>query len=278
MEIIVIIIIAVIVIVLATKKSKNKEEQTTSTGVDIKIKMSGRTVSETSEEYEKANSLIKEASALRKENIEVAITKIKEALNICPDYYGGYNKLAKYQIAANDIEDAKKIISGQLKKFKKDSFKHSDATGRAEWISINFYCYKDPDNIIKSNLYDMYFDILINSLNGETKQITCSINDFIKQNFNRKFTKAISGKVNSTKIIKGFEDWLISNKQYFTQMSSIYNRIDFYKKMEKDAMEGINTDGDYEHRVLLKNKNFCEAFEQIKESRFESFLTEAFNL
>jgi tetratricopeptide (TPR) repeat protein len=93
---------------------------------------------EQSEEYNKANELIKKASAYKNDDIKKAIELIQEAINIYP-YEEYYFKLANYKYDAGLINDSYGILNTLLTKYTNDSFINMKNANRSKKVvKVNF--------------------------------------------------------------------------------------------------------------------------------------------
>ncbi|MCZ2278330.1 MAG: hypothetical protein LC117_10420 [Bacteroidia bacterium] len=222
-----------------------------------------------SEEYLKANELIKQSTSLKKTDILKAIELIKEAIKIYPSDESLF-KLANYHFDAGKVQDSYDLLNGQLQKYSFSGFANMKNMNRYKVYEkiavINFKDKKYKDYITNSSM--QFFNWLVGlALQGRKEEV---IGLITRQPFEMYFVE--------TKMDKSFKELNIADKQkeFYTKLQSLFSNLkpnllelcNIYEQTNfrsHGIMRIGESTGDYEDKILNKNPNFVNTYNSLDE-------------
>ena len=236
-------------------------------------------VFEQSEEYNKANELIKKASECKNSNINKSIELIQDAINIYP-YDEYYYKLANYKFDAGQINDSYEILNILLKKYSYDSFFNMKNINRSKiyekFAILNFKDKKHKDYIKNSSMH-LFNTIVGMAIQGRKSEVLEIINtkpfkeNFVITKINKAFIGLNSG-ANENKFYSILYSYFTKNKTKFIELCKIYDSIS-----KTDDFKFDESVGEHEDRMLSKNQVFIEIYSTINENEFEQIIDNELN-
>lgn len=224
--------------------------------------------------------LLKKATSIKKTNISEAILIIENALKIDP-LYPCQDKLIKYLILDNRIDEAENIIKNLIKK-SEDINDISNFSKRA----FNYDIYSDL--LFKKHNYEDFFyyyslsiynRIVMDTLNEQIDCVKSQLNSFKnKEEFiNRKTNKAfqeLNASMDQERFIKIFHEILTSfnfNKLY-KLVEFLYNNQPNQEELQIYEFENKKTDWllwsskEFQETIILFNENiFIEKYRDYLE-------------
>jgi hypothetical protein len=231
-------------------------------------------VFEQSEEYNKANELIKKASAYKNDDIKKAIELIQEAINIYP-YEEYYFKLANYKYDAGLINDSYGILNILLTKYTYDSFinmKNANRSKIYEKLAILNFKEKNYKNYIKNSSMNLFNTVIALAIQGRKSELLEIINrkpfeeNFIITKIHKAFI-GINSIANENKYYSILNSFLKQNKTNYIELCRIYDSIS-----KTDDFKFDESVGEYEDRMLSKNQEFNDIYSKLNESEFEQIV------
>lgn len=217
------------------------------------------------------SELLKQATALKKIDIEKSILLIEQAIKIKPDY-SSYDKLTSYLIFADKYDDAEKVFTHLIDECKGNNilFNYSNRAG-------NYGRYSDF--LFKKGLYkeyifyyclSIYNSIAWAALSEDLVSVRAQLQflkdkeEFIDKKTNKSFQE-IGAASNQNLFIETF--YMMLEKFEFEKL---YKLVDYLNNKQKDRekIELESFDNQKEDWKLWSSTKFCETILKYDESLF----------
>jgi hypothetical protein len=217
------------------------------------------------------SDLLKKATSYKKTDIEQAISLIRQALTIDPDY-PCYDKLKNYLIIANRIDEAQELILNLIEESKdnKNLFNFSNRVGNYESYSgILFKKGLYKEYIFYYSL-SKYNALVANALNEQKESINAQLTflrnkeEFIDKKTNKAFQE-IGAFSNQDLFIKTLYD-ILKGFDFISLYKQVYYLNN--KQADKEALEIEASKNGIVDWKLWVNKQFQETISRYDEKYF----------
>jgi tetratricopeptide (TPR) repeat protein len=215
--------------------------------------------------------LLKKATSLKKTNIDEAILAIEKALKIDPSY-PCQDKLIKYLILADRVDEAENIINSLLQKCNdiKDVFNFSNRAVNYELYSDLKFKQQKYDDYLFYFCLSIYNRIVMDTLNEQIKAVKVQLNSFKNEEelTDRKTNKAFKEmglSVHQSKFIHTFYEVLKSYNydELYKLVTFLNNKQPNKEQLEIYAIENKKTDW-----LLWSSNEFHEQIQLFNEDTF----------
>jgi len=217
------------------------------------------------------SELLKQATALKKTDIEKSILLIEQAIKIRPDY-STYDKLTSYLIIAGKYDEAETVFVKLIEECKGNDilFNFNNRAGHYEKYSyflfkkglykkyVFYYCLSIYNSIVWNALSDN-----IVSVRAQLKSLK-NKDEFIDKTTNKSFQE-IGAASNQNLFIETFYKVL---KEF--EFEKLYKLTDYlnYKQKDKEKLEIESCYNQKEDWKLWSSTEFCETIIKYNESEF----------
>jgi hypothetical protein len=227
--------------------------------------------------FDKSRKLLKQATALKKDNIEQSILFIKDAINICPEkVLSDYFKLANYLFIANHKEEAYSIYFNLLENFDKKEIGMFNMNKSQIYDKLCTLSYKDKNYLN----YLMYFSLWIYNTSiafacqGRTEELANLLNSENKMNYlaPTKVGGSFKKLKKEDQILEFnnlISEYLNNIREILTKMAKKAYKLDHSN--DADSYEFDETFGHRINRLLRKENNFMQYYNTLNSNEFEIF-------
>jgi len=215
--------------------------------------------------------LLKKATSLKKSNISEAIIAIENALKIDPSY-PCQDKLIKYLILADRIDEAENIIINLIQKSKdiKDIFNFSNRAGNYEIYSDLLFKKKKYEDFLFYYCLSIYNRIVMDALNEQIEAVKAQLTalknkeELIDRKTNKAFQE-LASSMYQDEFIKTFYEVLkkFNFNELFKLTDFLNNKQPNKEELEIYAIKNKKTDW-----LLWSNKEFQEMIILFNEDIF----------
>jgi hypothetical protein len=227
--------------------------------------------------FNKSRKLLKQATALKKDNIEQSIILIKDAINVCPEkVLSDYFKLANYLFSANHREEAYSTHFNLLESFDKKDISMFNMNKSQIYDKLCALSYKDKNylNYLKYFSLWLYNTAIASACQGRTEELLNLLNTENKMNFLAQ-TKVRGSfkKLNKEDKISEFNnlisEYLNNIREILTIMAKRAHELDFSNDIDNFRFE--ETVGQRLNRLLRKESEFMEHYRKFNSNQFELY-------
>lgn len=217
------------------------------------------------------SELLKKATALKKIDIDEAISCIKQALKLDPNY-PCYDKLTNYLISANRMDEAQEVFKSRIRKFKTndDLFNFQNRASNYERYSYFLFNKSLYTDYIFYNALSIYNSLVASAFGEDLKSIKVILTSLKnKETFTDKRTN------------KSFQIIVIADKQeiFIENLHRVLIGFEFdvlckliihlnNKQINQEELEIEGYKIEKIDWLLWSNDEFCELIKNYEESIF----------